>query len=242
MSELRNDAKRELTQVLKNFIEQTVDHVYNQEYIGKVVNNKDPEKNGRCQIRVYGVFGEEIIDSDLPWAIQESSFIGSEKGSFIVPPIDSLVYVRFSNGDLYSPIYSRKVRQKGSFPSDKNTDYPNTMVFFELDGGDKFTINNNTGETIYEQRHGLKIQMKQDGSFVLEHKNGTIFEVDSVGNVNLKSGENNPTSVINISSGAAGSIVLQGGSIPCPDLLVDPVTGAPMATGTLVPGKQIFIP
>jgi hypothetical protein len=163
-------------------------------------------------------------------------------GSFVVPPNDALVYVTFVNGDIYNPVYSSKVLKSNKLPTDKNTDYPDTLIFFELDNGDKFTINRRDGKTIYEQRHGLKITMDNDGSFKLEHSKGTIFEVDNLGNVDIKSGSVIPTSTININSGAAGRIVLQNGNIPCPDLLVDPVTGAPMAVGTLIPGSQIFIP
>jgi len=258
----RANIKKDLMEVLKSFIDRTSEEIYGEKYIGKVIDNNDPEKLGRCRIRVYGVYNDSIGDGDIPWAKPEFGFIGSELGSFIVPPVDALVYVRFSNGDIYNPLYSGKAISANKLPSDKDTDYPNTLVFFELDNGDKFTINRNDGKTIYEQRHGIKITMDTDGSFTLEHDKGSIFEVDSDGNVvlktgdttnatidiessgdiNIKGGGTSPVGTVNVESGAAGMIKLQGGTIPCPDAIVCAVTGAPLATGTLAPGSTILIP
>ena len=83
-------------------------------YPGKVVNNKDPERLGRCQIRVYGVYDDAIPAADLPWAIPDFSFAGSSKGSFIVPTVDSIVNVYLDNNDMYTPKYTTKVLQKDS--------------------------------------------------------------------------------------------------------------------------------
>lgn len=262
MNENRNSISKELGDILKQFIDRTSEELYSEKYVGKVVDNNDPDKNGRCKIRVYGVYGNDIIDDDLPWALPEFGFIGSELGSFIVPPNDALVYVRFTNGDIYNPVYTTKVLKQGKLPSDKDEDYPNTLVFFELDNGDKFTINRETGKTIYEQSQGVKVTLDTDGSFVLETSNGKAFEVDSSGNVvlktgnttnatidieasgtiNIKGGQTNPVGMINIESGAAGYIKMQGGTIPCPDAIVCTITGAPLATGTLAPGSGILIP
>ena len=39
----------------------------NQTYYGSIIINDDPERIGRCKVRVLGVF-DELKDDDLPWA------------------------------------------------------------------------------------------------------------------------------------------------------------------------------
>ena len=56
-------------------------------YMGKVEDNVDPDKLGRCRIRVYGEFSDDIPTKDLPWALPDLNFSGSSIGSFVVPPI-----------------------------------------------------------------------------------------------------------------------------------------------------------
>ena len=41
---------------------------FDQKYIGKVVDTDDPKKQLRVQIRVFGVFTDNVPDEDLPWA------------------------------------------------------------------------------------------------------------------------------------------------------------------------------
>jgi len=73
----------------------------------------------------------------------------------------------FANDNIYEPIYTSKMIRKSKLPSDTNNDYPNTIIFFELDNGDKFTINRETSETIYEQSGGNTITMSKDKSILL---------------------------------------------------------------------------
>ena len=92
-------------------------------FIGRVVDNNDPEKEGRCRVMVYGLFENEepVYDSDnkptgetikvevpvenLPWAqpIGRKMFAGG-KGGFAdisIPKIGTFVQVQFSEGDIY---------------------------------------------------------------------------------------------------------------------------------------------
>ena len=141
-------------------------------YTGKVIDNKDPGRLGRCKIRVFGVFSDAIKDDDLPWALPDFGFVGSLKGSFIVPPKDAIVSVYFENGDRYLPRYVNKVIDENNMPSDKNEDYPNTMVFYETDRGDKFIINRRTGKTTFEHSSKkFKIQINPNGTMFLEGSN-----------------------------------------------------------------------
>jgi hypothetical protein len=156
-------------------------------YVGEVVDNQDPNKEGRCRIRVYNVF-DEINSNKLPWAIPDFTFIGSEVGSFIVPPNGTIVSVYFENGDIYMPRYTTKVLQKNKLPSNKDLDYPNNMIFFETDNKDSFELNRNSGET----------------KFI--HRSGAEIKIDSLGNVS-----------INVAIGRSISINDQGTSVVTPD-------------------------
>jgi hypothetical protein len=130
---------------------------------GKVEDNNDPEQLGRCKIRVYGVHSDKIPTADLPWTAPDMQFIGSKVGSFVVPPVDAIVQVYFDKGDIYNPKYTTKVLS-GNLPSGIDEDYPNTMVFFELDNGEYFKINRKTGQTRYRHSSGTIIIIDSDGS------------------------------------------------------------------------------
>jgi hypothetical protein len=180
-------------------------------YPGKVVNNEDPEKLGRCQIRVYGVYNDAIPDEDLPWAIPDFTFIGSTVGSFVVPTVDSLVNVYFDNNDIYTPKFSTKIIQKDSLSNMSSTydkDYPNTMVFYETDNGDYFKINRKTLEAEFRHASGLIITIDKNGNVNFDNS------ISEEGNVNLSvSGDVQVSAKGDIRlSTLEGNIYLQSGS------------------------------
>lgn len=132
-------------------------------YSGIVVNNNDPDQEGKCQIRVYSIFDDNIPNSDLPWALPDFNFIGSKVGSFVVPPNGAIVKVYFDNGDVYLPHYTTKAVNKNSLPSQRNTDYPNNMVLLETDEGDFVTLNRSTGRYRIFTRSGAQIVLDANG-------------------------------------------------------------------------------
>ena len=67
----------------------------NQTYYGSIIINDDPERIGRCKVRVLGVF-DELKDDDLPWAFPSynTTFGGGESkgfGSISVPKVGTIV-------------------------------------------------------------------------------------------------------------------------------------------------------
>lgn len=178
--------------VMRDLIDNRDSDIYRNHYTGKVVNNNDPDKLGKCQIRVYGVFGSDIPDSDLPWALPDQTFVGSKVGNFIVPPVNAIVRVFFDNGDLYLPHYTSKVVDKNNMPSQKDIDYPDNMVLFETDEGDYLTVNRKSKETTYNHNSGTKILIKENGTIEInvvndmtEEVQGKI-EIQSQGTMHLK--------------------------------------------------------
>lgn len=165
-NEVRRQVGKSPIETMNDFIDRDFDSIDADVdlHTGIVVNNNDPDKEGKCQIRVYGVFGEEVPDSDLPWALPDFGFIGSTVGSFVVPPNGALVKVYFDRGDIYLPHYTTKAININSQPTQKDVDYQDNMVMYETDEGDYFTINRSTKETTFNHNSGTKVLIKKDGT------------------------------------------------------------------------------
>lgn len=177
-SAIKNLLGEDIATLINKFTDSRPSVPMNFMHSGKVEDNNDPEQLGRCKIRVYGVHSDKIPTRDLPWVAPDMQFIGSKLGSFIVPPIDSIIQVYFDKGDIYNPKYTTKILN-GSLPSGIDEDYPNTMVFFETDNGEYFKINRVTGKTMYRHSSGTMLTISSDGSIEL-----TTDPSDS-GNLNI---------------------------------------------------------
>lgn len=169
-----------LSDALKNKIDEEVKPIQ-ETWVGKVIDNKDPDKIGRCKIRVQGYY-EGIDNDDLPWALPSPSFIGSYKGSFVVPQNGTLVNGHFDQGDENVPVYDglaiHEATTKGI--SDKDNDYPNTMVIFETEDNDSFSVNRSSGEISLKHRSGSSMSIDKNGNCTISLQN-----LGSGGNLNL---------------------------------------------------------
>lgn len=163
-------------------------------WTGIVVENNDPQKLGRVQIRIMG-FYDDLPDYLLPWAVPDIGFIGSSKGSFIIPEINATVRGYFDKGDVQKPIYdslafSKETADRNSLTILDNTEYPNKMVLLETDQGDFLTLNRRTGELVFIHRTGATLSVSQlgditirTGSYLL--KNGAL-NLEVLGNANIQ--------------------------------------------------------
>jgi len=183
--------EKEIPELLREFIS---NHAKSrlQMHTGIVVDNNDPDKIGRCRIRVFGVFDNDTIKvEDLPWASPEHGFVGSKVGSFVVPPVDTLVRVYFDNDDLYAPVYTSKVVNTSQIPQDIQEDYPNTLIMFETDKGDYVRINTVTLETEYRHASGLLVNFDGKGNLKIDSTGSEVEEgkldITVKGDVSLKS-------------------------------------------------------
>lgn len=194
-SELRGKVTEDLNSLIKEFIGNFKQPEKLRFYTGIVVDNNDAEKLGRCKIRVYGIYTEEILDNDLPWAIPDFNFIGSTLGSFIVPPIGAIVKIYFENDDIYLPRYTSKVIKRDllgsdSFIAGKDEDYPNSMIFFETDAGEYFKINRTTNTSTYRHSSGLLIDIDYDGNLSITNEDTTTgnVSINISGNLDINVG------------------------------------------------------
>ena len=144
----------------------------NAPWTGKVVNNFDPDRLGRVQIRVIG-FYENLKDDWLPWAIPDISYIGGKNGSQIIPEVGTMVRGYFDHGDVQKPIYNglafNAANADSSCTDRKNVfEYPHKMVLMETDQGDFLTLNRKTGELAFVHRSGASIYIDYNGNIKIQ--------------------------------------------------------------------------
>ena len=219
---------KDLTEMLKDAVKNKIVEQKTTFYTGKIVNNNDKdEKLGRCQVRVFGVFNDSILDEDLPWAVPDFSYSGSTLGSFIVPEVGTIVNVYFDNDDLYLPKYTTKVLQKSSLSkmeADYDKDYPNTLVFFETENGDYFKINRKTLEAEFR------------------HASGIIVTIDGKGNINLNAATEGTKSTVSISASADINLTAKGNVVLSSETGVIALQGGPGDTALWQPNTVGICP
>jgi hypothetical protein len=76
-------------------------HFYGK-YRGQVVNNIDPQLQGRLQVSVPAVLGS----GTLSWAMPNAPYAGAQEGLFALPPIGANVWVEFEAGNPDYPIWA----------------------------------------------------------------------------------------------------------------------------------------
>lgn len=144
----------------------------NNTYFGKVIINDDPERMGRCKVRVLGVF-DELQDNDLPWAFPayNSTFAGGASkgyGSISVPKLDTIVRVRFENGDAYSPVYWSIPVVNDAMKAELNDSYLNSHVV-TYDEDEKMKILYSPSIGLKYHLNGSHITINPDKSITIEH-------------------------------------------------------------------------
>ena len=160
----------DIIEIVKKYASQHDDTLYEFEYVGIIEDNNDPDKLGRCKVRIHGIH-DDIPTSDLPWAIIDFPLAVGVKGSFIVPEVGTVVSVIFDMGDRYEPRIKSKVldRQNFNFDCDKDEDYPNSVIFYETSNGDYFKINRAKGELIIKTGSGALLRISEDGTVELNN-------------------------------------------------------------------------
>ena len=151
-------------------------------FLGVIVDIKDPKKVGRCRIRVFGKF-DDIADGDLPWASPQMSLsFGMDGGSgrFSTPKVGAVVAVTFNNGNIYSPEYFSVQELATDLKNEISDSYTNahSLVY---DDDEKVRI-------YYTQKKGITLFLKEsrvnianDNSITIEHA-GTSAIIELRGN------------------------------------------------------------
>lgn len=179
------------------------------EWTGEVEDNEDPEKQGKCRVRIFGLFdGKENDDDenssyvipteDLPWAQPAgSAFFSGKKGgagSLSIPKVGSKVKVKFSGGNIYAPEYISVQDVNEALANEISDSYQNSHVLlFDEDEDLKVFYKPNKGFEIFFK--GSHLTINPDKSITIEHDaSQSIIELQG-GTINITA-----NSTINITS------------------------------------------
>ncbi len=145
--------------------------LHDNDWIGVIINNMDPEFAGRARIRVFRLM-DDIQDDHLPWAypINSTRMAGDGAGSLSVPKVGIIVRVQFNNGDICSPEYTTIQNIDTQMRELIQEDYEGTHVLlYDPDEELNVIYQKNSGFQIFYK--GSKMQITPDSMITLEHAN-----------------------------------------------------------------------
>lgn len=102
------------TQVMNQLVDKTVNRYFGK-YRGLVKDNRDPTNRGRIKVRLTSTLAD-----DLTWAMPCFPFTGNNMGVFMIPEVDTGVWVEFEGGDLANPIWTGGYWADDHLPKDQN--------------------------------------------------------------------------------------------------------------------------
>jgi hypothetical protein len=99
-------------------------------YRGKVIGTKDPLHLGRVQVQVPAILGE----GRNSWALPCTPYAGKDIGLFMVPPVDTNIWVEFEGGDPDYPIWSGCFWGAQELPVAARVEQPEEVQVFRTAG------------------------------------------------------------------------------------------------------------
>lgn len=196
-------------------------------YVGVVIDNNDPSKQGKVRAMVPELY-EGMPKESVPWAQPQSFFGGGNNyGMVFIPPVGSKVYITLWKNHPWYPVYQGSHWFEGELPTEGTKGYPNNYLIktpsghiIELsDAGPYIRISDPSGNyiTLNTNDNTLNINVASDvriaaGGNVDIKATGSVavqslgaFDVMSLGNINLRAAGmvNIDGTAVNIGSGAA---------------------------------------
>lgn len=146
-------------------------------YRGQIVNNIDPQNQGRVQVSVPAVLGS----GSLSWAMPCAPYGGAGVGFFAVPPIGANVWVEFEAGDSDYPIWAGCFWGVGdapvlpAIPTSKvlKTDTA-AITIDDIPGAGGILIEYVTGAKIVINATGIEIDNGMGGKIALSGPNVSV--------------------------------------------------------------------
>ena len=168
------------------------------EYVGTVIENMDPDRAGRCKVKV-AKFMDGLDENFIPWATpgMGGTFAGDGLGSLSIPKIGTTVRIKFKNGDLNSPEYYGVQKVDKNLASEIESDYPGSQVLcFDHENDMCVRYQPNHGIIVY--LGGSLVQINPDGMISIVHSGNTSIiqlegkdiSIASTGEVNVSSSTN----------------------------------------------------
>jgi hypothetical protein len=202
MDNIKDYLNEDIFMVLNSFVNTVENKLKSNVYVGTILehdkyDSSDDATLGKCRIMVYGVY-DNIPTDKLPWALPDKSWVGSETGSFIVPPVGTLVRVTFEQDNIYQPIYTGKLLQSGKVSPLIEKNYPNNMLMWSTDAGSSLQHDRSTGE---------EIKTNVVGKYTPDEVKVSPIGDNSVSTASLTGGElNSEGSIVETINGDADSI------------------------------------
>lgn len=146
-------------------------------YRGIVLDNNDPEKQGRIKVNVFGIF-DNLEASALPWAtpaIALTSGAGSGFGNVSIPEVGSYVFVFFEGLDVYQPVYFAQASDGvHGLPVEAETNYPYRKVT-KTKNGIIIIVDDSEKEIYVNHPSGSYIKIDKNGNIVIK---GTTVHIN----------------------------------------------------------------
>ncbi|GII88904.1 baseplate assembly protein [Sphaerisporangium siamense] len=159
------------------------DNRYLGKYRGTVVNNADPLRQGRIQVRVPDVLGEATSS----WAMPCLPVAGPQMGLYTVPLVGAGVWVEFEQGDVSFPIWVGCWYGAGAeVPSEALAGDPGrpnilvqtggrqTLLMSDLPGGPGITLRASSGASIVINDAGIVLSNGKGASVSLAGQTVTV--------------------------------------------------------------------
>lgn len=127
-------------------------------YRALVVDNSDPEKVGRIQVKVYPMMAMIKNEKDLPWA---HSLLPSNY--FAIPEKGDYVWVFFEDGYITRPVWIGICTHKNIFPDEFKKESPvakvlKTKNYTILIGKEDFEVKSNKFDLKIDKSGNVKIE------------------------------------------------------------------------------------
>ena len=191
------------------------DNVRDAHYSGQVVDIEDPLKLGRIKVAVFGFF--DGLDTELlPWAVPSNNTSGGSDtggGFFSVPKLDSVVDVKFDNGNIYCPMYTSQQRISNELKEEVSGSYENAQSLIydtTTDGGIKVYFTEAKGLML--DYKSTTINIKPDNSMIISNPNGDKVELLNDGNITVETTTNVTVKSPEVIIDAANTIELGKGA------------------------------
>lgn len=139
-------------------------------YVGKVVDNKDP--NGWCRIRVRidDEFFKDIPDEHLPWAIVSCAHPGgasAKHGKVDIPVIGSKVLVEFQDGSPMHPIWKGYFVDEQTKLPEAQVNYPDRRVIL-WPSGSMMILDDKSGQVFIRNQGELNLYVTGDAYIAVD--------------------------------------------------------------------------
>ena len=210
-------------------IEKRSNDLIDKQFLGTVEDANDPDLEGRCRVRVFGIHGESVPVEDLPWAYPKDKplYFGKDgkAAAISIPKEGAVVAIRFDNGNIYSPEYYAIQELADDIKEElqKESEYHGShFLLFDGDEELKFWFTKEKGITM--QLKGSRINIGQDKKITIEHD-----QTQSI--IELKGTEINITADSKIIATSNSKIELNSNDIHVNgnNVLLGPITNASKA-------------